>query len=184
VDSLDLSNIKPIDGGFPMYGMNTWDLWGNSFEVHIALANVLNDKKSPCKLEWWERTDNIPKWQEDDFGLKGGGWNDMYAAKSKRRGPLSNSPVFPNWNNRTGHPCPGKEPLKPLTDPPSLPKTGDQSRELDFAIKVSSGPECPCSTKSIVVFAHQSLSIKNGKGVKQDFQKGGVKGPWPPNILE
>ncbi|MCK4342130.1 MAG: hypothetical protein KAY37_10460 [Phycisphaerae bacterium] len=167
VEDLEIKNIKKIDNATH---------WGHSFDAVIDLEYKKWDREfADCTLEWWERTDLPPAWQTR-LGIKAWTWNDLYAR-------FPTSPTFDGWTKNRKKPCPGKE-TATITDPPALGKRPGRnvSRTLQFAIKVSSAPDCPCKWTSIVVFATQKLSMKGGKGDTESFKHAGVGGPWPPGI--
>jgi len=160
VEDVSIQNIKK-DTNLPLYG--------HTFDAVIKM-NFIKDKKirTDCTLSWGERTNRpvVP-------GAKPNKWYDAYAL-------LPKSPTFDPWNKRK-QPCPGNLTVTIPDEPAAdvrLP-----ARQLYFAIKVTSGANCPCSVISVTVYATQIL-VPDGKGgIKtQDLTLGVPAGLLPTGL--
>lgn len=121
VDSVEIKNIRPC--------RNDSFNWGHVFDVWITYhwEERFGDPVQ-CQLQWFEWSDNFPKWQRDGHGVVNERWNDM-AVKT------SNSPVFDEWKDRpVPKECP--RPRGPghtviLRDVPTLGWESDLASDID-----------------------------------------------------
>jgi YD repeat-containing protein len=146
VKNLNIKSITPL----------TPPAFGHLMKTEITLEYKVwsRPESQDCTLEWWEKSNEPPDW----YGVEPNTWNDMYQ-NARTRASFNHS-----WGCRT-KPCPPPYTVTVVDeDPPSLAVRPGRTvtRVLEFAIRVKSAPDCPCSTTWIAVFAKQQLKMVNG----------------------